>query len=243
MNFSPNNTNVAKAYVQARSQLQSVSKDKQGRVGNQSYKYATLDTILLEINALLAQFDCVLFLEVLGNENSLIYPSATNWKKANEDKTAVYLPTPVGVRCTIMHSSGEYLASDIFWFNCTVDLAQASPSPAQQLGIWVTYMKRYALGGFMGLPLDEDTDGSTASTPTSQATQNKQSTGQNKGTTSQATKAIPVATERLFADGSPLPNNSVAGTYDLFVKANSRKPANKVELQTWHINQQKQPAK
>lgn len=244
MNFSPNNTNVAKAYVQARSQLQSVSKDKQGRVGNQNYKYATLDSILLEINSLLAQFNCVLFLEVLGNENSLIYPSATNWKKANEDKTAVYLPTPVGVRCTIMHESGEYLSGDTFWFNCTVDLAQASPSPAQQLGIWVTYMKRYALGGFMGLPLDEDTDGSTTKTDggtTSQANQNKQATSQNKGNTGQATKAVtPPAqqTQRLYADGTTLANPTLNALYDNFVQAYNRKPANKVELQNYHKQRQ-----
>lgn len=215
MNFSPNNTNVAKAYVQARKAIKNIVKDKRNEQFRNSY--VTLDNILEAVVPILLENDCVLMQELLGD--------------AEKDNS-------VGVKTTILHSSGEWITCDEpLWFIASWD--SKGPNKAQVVGIWITYLRRYAVAAFLGIPSDEDTDGNA----TSQATQNKQATGQNKGTTYQATKATTVATERLFADGTPLPNNSVVGTYDLFVKANSRKPANKVELQTWHINQQKQPAK
>lgn len=61
----------------------------------------------------------------------------------------------IGVETTIYHTSGEYITSKF-----TMNLAKNDPQGA---GSAITYARRYALVSMLGLNVDEDDDGNTAS--------------------------------------------------------------------------------
>lgn len=61
----------------------------------------------------------------------------------------------IGVETTIIHSSGESITSKF-----TMNLAKNDPQGA---GSAITYARRYALVSMLGLNVDEDDDGNTAS--------------------------------------------------------------------------------
>lgn len=61
----------------------------------------------------------------------------------------------IGVETTIYHISGEYITSKF-----TMNLAKNDPQGA---GSAITYARRYALVSMLGLNVDEDDDGNTAS--------------------------------------------------------------------------------
>ncbi len=63
----------------------------------------------------------------------------------------------VGVRTTITHSGGESISGEF-----TMTLAKNDPQGA---GSAITYARRYALVSMLGLNVDEDDDGNSASTP------------------------------------------------------------------------------
>lgn len=64
----------------------------------------------------------------------------------------------IGVETTIYHSSGESITSKF-----TVNLAKNDPQGA---GSGITYCRRYALVSILGLNVDDDDDGNSASVPT-----------------------------------------------------------------------------
>lgn len=61
----------------------------------------------------------------------------------------------IGVETVLMHSSGEWLSSEIF----LVLGEERGKSSAQVAGSIITYMRRYALAAVLGIYADEDTDG------------------------------------------------------------------------------------
>ena len=64
----------------------------------------------------------------------------------------------IGVTTVLMHSSGEYLASNVL-----LPLSEErGKSQAQVAGSVVTYLRRYALASILGLYADEDSDGQPA---------------------------------------------------------------------------------
>ena len=64
----------------------------------------------------------------------------------------------IGVKTIIMHSSGESIESEF-----TVNLAKNDPQGA---GSAITYTRRYAIVSILGLNVDDDDDGNSASVPT-----------------------------------------------------------------------------
>lgn len=59
----------------------------------------------------------------------------------------------VGVKCILIHKSGKYLESNVF------PIKTEEGAKIQDEGAEITYRKRYAVGAFLGLATDEDTDG------------------------------------------------------------------------------------
>lgn len=66
-------------------------------------------------------------------------------------------PGTMGIKTTIWHTSGQRTAE-------TVDFTVAAKTP-QEIGSVITYMKRYALTGALGLDTDVDDDGNAATRP------------------------------------------------------------------------------
>lgn len=160
MKFLNGYDKVAESYIQARVSVLSIGKDKKGQVGQQSYKYATLDAILEEMNNALLPLGSVLSQELVGNKDSVLTLSQYEVPDKNGVKMVLYGTSKLGVTTSIVHTSGQVMTCDEpLWFDATIDYLTKSPSAPQSLGIWETYFKRYALGAFLGIPLDEDTDG------------------------------------------------------------------------------------
>lgn len=59
----------------------------------------------------------------------------------------------VGVKCILIHKSGKFLESNVF------PIKTEEGAKIQDEGAEITYRKRYAVGAFLGLATDEDTDG------------------------------------------------------------------------------------
>lgn len=66
-----------------------------------------------------------------------------------------------GLTTILMHTSGE-------WLKATYYMNPADQKP-QSIGSAITYMRRYALSGILGLQVEDD-DGNAASTPAQRAT-------------------------------------------------------------------------
>lgn len=61
----------------------------------------------------------------------------------------------IGVETILMHSSGEWVASQI----SLAAMEERGKSAAQVAGSIITYLRRYALAAALGIYADEDTDG------------------------------------------------------------------------------------
>ena len=107
-------------------------------------KYATLDTIIETIRPVLAQHGLA------------IVQSAT----PNEAGTAITVTT------TIIHTSGETVAGSAY-----IPLAKLDPQGA---GAALTYGRRFSLSAVLGLAVDDDDDGNTASGTKGRAAGNAQ---------------------------------------------------------------------
>ena len=61
-----------------------------------------------------------------------------------------------GVKCVLIHKSGHVIESDTYPFQLMQN------SKIQDEGAEITYRKRYALGAFLGISTEDDTDGNTS---------------------------------------------------------------------------------
>jgi hypothetical protein len=66
-------------------------------------------------------------------------------------------PDGDGLYTILMHTSGEWMGA-----HASLELKNRTP---QDQGSAITYMRRYALSGMLGLSTEEDDDGNTASKP------------------------------------------------------------------------------
>lgn len=80
----------------------------------------------------------------------------------------------VTITTLLAHSSGQ-------WYESTLDLIPRDQTP-QSVGSAITYGKRYALSGIVGVAPDDDDDGNSASTASVQPQQNRM-TYEQRGTT------------------------------------------------------------
>lgn len=67
----------------------------------------------------------------------------------------------IGVETILMHSSGEWVASQI----SLPAMEERGKSAAQVAGSIITYLRRYALAAALGIYADEDTDGHVPAPP------------------------------------------------------------------------------
>ncbi len=222
MKFINGYDKVVKAYVEGRSAVLSIGKDKKGQVGASSYKYATLDAILETMNGVLLPLGAVISQELVGDKDTKIEICVSEVSDKNGSRTALFGTSKLGIVTSIIHESGQVIESETFWFDATFDYMIKSPSAPQGLGIWLTYFKRYALGSFLGIPLDEDTDGAIK-------------TKEKEKSTSQV-KANEVK-ERKLADGT-LANPTLHGLYDEWMAEKKTIPS-RVELQEYFKSKKK----
>lgn len=61
-----------------------------------------------------------------------------------------------GVKCVLIHKSGHVIESDTYPFQLMQN------SKIQDEGAEITYRKRYALGAFLGISTEDDTDGNVS---------------------------------------------------------------------------------
>ena len=99
----------------------------------------------------------------LGNKyadlTSLIEASKENLRKCGLSVSQVL--TGDGVFTILMHSSGQWIG-DTFKIEPT---DSKGTNAAQEMGIAITYARRYAYASILGLVTDEDTDGADKSNP------------------------------------------------------------------------------
>ena len=62
----------------------------------------------------------------------------------------------IGVKCVLIHKSGHVIESDTYPFQLMQN------SKIQDEGAEITYRKRYALGAFLGISTEDDTDGNAS---------------------------------------------------------------------------------
>lgn len=134
----------------------------------------------------------------------------------------------IGLTTRLMHKSGEWVESDIFF---PVDPgSNRAVNPAQVAGSTITYMRRYALSAMLGIVADEDADGEQPLAQTKPA----------------PTKAAPVKSSLppddalLYGDGSFVANDPrTAAVYHAYVEAhNGKAPDTRFNLSAWHKKQQ-----
>jgi hypothetical protein len=131
MKTSPTITAIAPALVKAIGAMKSVHKD--GTNPFLKNKYATLDNIIEASKPILSSNGLCAFQSV----------------------------SEQGIETTILHISGEWIASDFM----TIPAEQSKGlSSAQARGVSITYCKRYQLGSLLGVSTDEDSDGTFITT-------------------------------------------------------------------------------
>lgn len=229
MKFLNGYDKVTKAYLDARASVVSISKDKKGQVGVSSYKYATLDALLEAMNDVLIPLGAVISQELVGDQSTLLSLHQAEVSDKNGSRTALFGTSKLGIATSIVHESGQVMVGDTFWFDATIDYMIKSPSAPQGLGIWVTYFKRYALGSFLGIPLDEDTDGVMKGKESGK--ESKSTNSNNKATPQEAPK------ERKLSDGT-LANPTLHGLYDEWMAEKKTIPS-RVELQEFFKSKKK----
>lgn len=130
MRHSESVVNISKALLAAKAKMKAPTKDAQGQVGNQRYKYADLADVKESYDAPLT-------------EQGLFVVHAT----APVDGHVV-------LTTTLIHSSGEWLASD---------MPMPSFAKPQEFGSALTYYRRYGVCALLDIaPKGEDDDGKAA---------------------------------------------------------------------------------
>ncbi len=146
---------LALALSKAQGQMENAKKDAQNEY-NKS-RYATLASVQDAIRLALSQ-------------NELSYTQTTSSSEVGDF-----------LRTTLMHSSGEWVASEN---KIPTPQPNKMLSPIQAYGATLTYLKRYQLSALVGVSVaDEDSDGVSQSSKKPSKQTSKQTTGQ---TTQQA---------------------------------------------------------
>jgi hypothetical protein len=133
MNSSPSIKELASALAKAQSEFPKIPRDRTVEVYSQktgkkySFAYAPLDTIMERIRPVL-------------KANGLAFMQSLNGESLST---------------TLLHTSGEWLASDPM----PVRVADSGP---QALGSAITYARRYALTAILGIVTEDDDDGNAA---------------------------------------------------------------------------------
>lgn len=134
----------AKAFVLAQQQLARAEKDKQGQVGQQRYSYA-------DLNAVWAACEEALRENGIGVLQSPGEYTASGIKTVRTDKSGELTESEIGtifLTTRLIHESGEM--ED---FVMSIPVTQHNPQAA---GSAITYARRYALGGIMGIRFEDD---------------------------------------------------------------------------------------
>lgn len=95
----------------------------------------------------------------------------------------------------LMHTSGEYLQS-------TVKMTPKDATPQGQ-GSAITYMRRYALSGILGIVTEEDDDGNTASVPFESPKTPRNSIPAQPGVSKSSTTSVPKTPKAKKAEQPP----------------------------------------
>lgn len=120
---------ISKALSQFQSELGNVHKDKKGY---SSYKYADLAAIYDEIRPLLAK-------------NGLSYVQPISSTSGGDNI--------VTIRNLLMHSSGEYIQSDM---TMTITNENKKMNEWQAVGTAITYLRRYSIASMLGIATTDD---------------------------------------------------------------------------------------
>lgn len=118
---------IAKALVSFQGNVQTLKKSNVVRGKKYSYKYISLDEIIEAVRRPLAEQGLAFFQSVVSEGDR------------------------IGVRTLLMHSSGEFIESDVLFL-------PGMNANAQDAGGAITYAKRYALTAALGLAADDDDD-------------------------------------------------------------------------------------
>lgn len=144
---------VHQCLAEAQAIWDSPTRDTKGMVGNQTYKYATLEQIVKLIQT------------HLNSQGCSITQSVGVRDRATEDHRDVFM---VEVRTTLYGPGGDSIEAFTMlpvagWVSRKQDNwdTKVAPTP-QESGSAITYARRYALLGFLGLG-QEDDDGALAS--------------------------------------------------------------------------------
>jgi hypothetical protein len=132
MNSSPSIKELAAALAKAQSEFPKIPRDRTVEVATRSggkykFAYAPLDTIMDKIRPVL-------------KSNGLAFMQSLNGESLST---------------TLLHTSGEWLASDPM----PVRVADSGP---QAFGSAITYARRYALTAILGIVTEDDDDGNAA---------------------------------------------------------------------------------
>lgn len=132
MNKSESITNLAAALAKAQAEFPAIPRDRTVEVttragGKYKFAYAPLDTIMEKIRPTL-------------KANGLAFMQSLNGES---------------LTTTLLHTSGEWLASDPM----PVRVADSGP---QAFGSAITYARRYAITAMLGIVTEEDDDGNAA---------------------------------------------------------------------------------
>lgn len=126
---SPTIGALAAALALAQEQFEPILKSRQVQVksekGSYTFWYAPLDAVLEATGSALR-----------ANGLALIQPLQGG--------------SPARVRTILMHSSGEWIASEVS--------LPSTPAKAQEMGSLITYLRRYAVSAILGVTTEEDDD-------------------------------------------------------------------------------------
>lgn len=127
---------IAAALAAARADFGRVEKDRQGQVGPQRYKYATLESVLSAATAALSANGIAVIQSV---------DTCEGW---------------VRVDTALIHSSGEWVETTCI----APERVEASKalSAVQEAGKMMTYLRRYTLTAMLGVTAEEDDDGAAS---------------------------------------------------------------------------------
>jgi hypothetical protein len=124
---------LAEALVAAQAELPcALGKDADGRIGQRSYRYLTLDKLIEATRPVLTKHGLALI-------------QAPGFAERGEDGAMPILAT------RLLHDSGE-----TFEFSTPLYLSEKT---MQGLGSAITYARRYAWQSVLGIAAEEDTDG------------------------------------------------------------------------------------
>jgi len=136
LHASPGIGKIAQALAHAQGEFGAIEKNRRVKVTSKSgasyeFDYATLDEILAKTRPALAKHEIALTQHLLAADGR------------------------PRLRTMLLHSSGEWLASEF-------PLPGGAPDSPQAYGSLLTYMRRYAITALLGVAADEDDDGNAA---------------------------------------------------------------------------------